>query len=161
MAFDTLIREMTQAAARGDGHAVARCFTEDGIYHDVFYGSFRGPEITDLIENHFHRDGKNFAWDIHHPVQEGDIGYARYVFSYDSQLPRFRGRRGIFEGVAICSLRDDRITDYREVATAASGLHLLGFSAEAIHRFIKRDTEHLLGRPESAGHLDATAVHSS
>jgi len=161
MTFDTLIRQMTQAASRGDGNAVASCFTDDGVYHDVFYGSFRGQEIADLIENYFHRDGENFVWDIHQPVRQGDIGYARYVFSYDSRLPQARGRRGIFEGVAICHLQEDLITRYREVATAASGLYLLGFSAKSIHRFVKHDTENLLDRPETVGHIDRKSAGPS
>ncbi len=161
MAFETLIRQMTQAASRGDGNAVASCFTDDGVYHDVFYGSFRGQEIADLIENYFNLYGENFVWDIHKPVLQGDIVYALYVFSYDSRLPQARGRRGIFEGVAICHLQEDRITRYREVATAASGLYLLGFSAKSIHRFVKHDTENLLDRPETAGHIDRKSAGPS
>ncbi|HAU11630.1 MAG TPA: hypothetical protein DCS41_09185, partial [Gammaproteobacteria bacterium] len=50
MAFQTLIQKMTQAAVRGDGPGVAACFCENGIYHDVFYGEFRGNAIINLIE---------------------------------------------------------------------------------------------------------------
>ena len=42
MDFGVLIRKMTQAACEGDGAGVAACFTENGVYHDVFYGSFEG-----------------------------------------------------------------------------------------------------------------------
>ena len=50
MTFKTLIQKMTQAAVRGDGLGVAACFCENGIYHDVFYGEFRGSAIINLIE---------------------------------------------------------------------------------------------------------------
>ena len=98
MTFAETIKRMTQAAAQGDGDAVVDCFTPDGVYHDVFYGAFVGPDIKDLIENYFHRDGENFRWDIHDPIANDDIGYARYVFSYDSKLESARSRRAIFEG---------------------------------------------------------------
>ena len=61
MSFAALIERMTQAACRGDGAGVGACFTEGGVYHDVFYGPFEGPAaIADMIDNHFHRDGENF-----------------------------------------------------------------------------------------------------
>ena len=42
MEFADLIGRMTRAAAAGDGAGVADCFTDDGVYHDVFYGTFTG-----------------------------------------------------------------------------------------------------------------------
>ena len=42
MEFGALIRQMTQSVCDGDGDRVAACFTEDGVYHDVFYGAFEG-----------------------------------------------------------------------------------------------------------------------
>ena len=86
------------------------------------------------------------------------MGYARYVFSYDSRLPGSENRRAVFEGVAICHLREEQIIDYREVATAATGLTLMGFSAPKISRFIERETEELVNRPETVHHLAACAT---
>ncbi len=106
MSFADLIAAMTTAAADGRGTDVAACFAPDGIYHDVFYGDFQGPEaIADLIENHFHRDAEAFRWDVHDPSATGDVGYARYTFSYRSKLAGCVGKRGAFEGVAVCQLR--------------------------------------------------------
>ena len=71
MTFSELIGRMADAAARGDGQAVADCFTADGVYDDVFYGPFQGDAIKDMIENYFHRDGCNFRWDMHDAVDNG------------------------------------------------------------------------------------------
>lgn len=152
MEFAKRITMMTQAAAKGDGAAVTACFTPDGVYHDVFYGAFIGSEITDLIEGHFHRDATAFRWDLHDPVQSGNIGYVRYVFSYSSRLPGHEGRRGLFEGVAICRLREGLISDYREVANAATGLASIGAADDKITRFVARETKALIERPEAAQH---------
>lgn len=100
--FAELITRMTGAIVAADAEQVAACFTADGVYHDVFYGPFRGTEIKTLVLDRFHRDGTRFRWDIHEPVATGDTGYARYVFSYDSRLEAFAGQRVVFEGVAIC-----------------------------------------------------------
>jgi len=146
MTFKTLIQKMTQAAVRGDGLGVAACFCENGIYHDVFYGEFRGSAIINLIEGHFHRDGKDFQWDLYDAIEQNGIGYARYVFSYASKLPEAKDRRATFEGVAICRLESGRIREYREVANAVTGLHLMGFSPERLARFVDRETKTLLER---------------
>ncbi len=37
-----LLKEFCSAVERRDGKAFARLFTEDGVYHDVFYGAFKG-----------------------------------------------------------------------------------------------------------------------
>lgn len=153
MAFAELITRMTQAACKGDGAAVAACFTPDGVYHDVFYGAFRGEDIATMITDYFHRDAENFRWDVHHPLSDGQMGMARYVFSFDSKLEGREGRRAIFEGVAICALKDGLIQSYTEVADSMTGQHLMGFSDEKMLRFIDRQTKALAERPEAKGHL--------
>lgn len=153
MSFADLITRMTTAAVAGDGAGVAACFTADGVYHDVFYGAFKGAAIEELIEDYFHRDGENFRWDIHDPVDNGDVGYARYVFSYDSKLGEFAGRRALFEGIAVCRLKDGLIEAYTEVANAATGLSDLGFAPERLAKFVAKQSAELGQRSEAAGHL--------
>lgn len=153
MTFADLIRTMTEAAVRGDGAGVAACFTPAGVYHDVFYGAFTGPHIADLIENYFHRDARNFRWDIHDPVAVGDVGYARYVFSYESKLRGSEGKRAIFEGVAVCHLQDGRMTSYSEVANAATGLYCIGFPPERLAKFVSKQSEELKSRDEAKLHF--------
>lgn len=151
--FPALIQRMSQAAAVGDGAAVAACFTDEGEYHDCFYGKFVGREIINLIHNRFHRDAQNFLWHVHSPVQQGNIGYARYVFSYDSILPGAQGRRAMFEGVSICVLSQGKIDNYREVANVSTGLHMLNFSPERIAKHAARESQALIRRAESVDHL--------
>lgn len=153
MPFAELIATMTSAAAKGRGADVAACFTADGVYHDVFYGDFQGPAaIADLIENHFHRDAEAFRWDVHEPSETGAIGYARYAFSSRSKLKGCEGKRGAFEGVAVCQLQDGLIADYSEVANAATGLWMIGFGAEGVAKFIDSEAAHLMARDEMADH---------
>ena len=153
MTFALLISDMIEAACRGDGAGLAACFAPDGVYHDVFYGSFRGrAEIAHMIEEYFHRDGGEFRWDVHDPVEAEGTGYARYVFSYRSRLKGCEGRRAVFEGVAICRLRGGLIADYREVANAATGLSLMGFDDARLARFVARQAAELTARDEAAAH---------
>jgi ketosteroid isomerase-like protein len=151
--FADLMKAFAAAAVAGDGARFAALFTEDGVYHDVFYGAFRGrAAIADMLENRFHRDAENFRWDMHDPVRNGDIGYVRYVFSYDSKLADAEGRRGMFEGVSILSLDGDQIQSYREVANAGPGLVSLGFAPERVAKILGRAARALAESPEAAGH---------
>lgn len=156
MAFAELIRRMTAAACEGDGAGVAACFAPDGVYHDVFYGAFKGADIARMIEEFFHRDARDFVWDIHDPVDNGAIGYARYVFSFTSKLVGHEGRRACFEGVAICRLEDGLITQYHEVAEATAGLALMGFPDERIAKHAHRMGRFLMARDEAKGHHGRT-----
>lgn len=155
--FESLIRCMTQAIVENNGAQAAACFTIDGLYRDVFHGDFRGQQIVELVNDRFHRDGCRYLWDIYDPVDDGNIGYARYVFSYDSLIDEYRGKRAIFEGVAICRLHKGLIAEYRDIAQATSGLLALGVSHDSMNRFITRQTEQLRQRNESAWHLNGPA----
>jgi len=154
MEFSDLIVEMTRAISLGDGSGAAACFTEDGVYHDVFYGDFPKPDIPRMVSDYFHRDAERFKWDVYNPMSDGHVGYARYVFSYSAKLAGAEGKRGIFEGVAVCELSQGLISSYREVANAATGLHMLGFSPERLDKIVSREVSELVGRSEVVSHLD-------
>ena len=153
MSFEQRIKEMVAAVERGDAKGVAACFTPDGIHHDVFYGDFQGDGIADMIANYFYRDASDFRWDIHDAVEQGCIGYARYVFSY---LPKTDGAapgRTIFEGTAICRMRDGLISDYNEIANAAVGLHGMGIAPERLAKLVAKQGAELKAREEAARHI--------
>lgn len=155
MPFAQLITTLTQAIARGDGDAAAACFVPAGVYHDVFYGAFAREAIPAMVAGHFHRDAAAFLWDVHDPVSDGRVGYARYVFSYAGRIAGSEGRRAVFEGVAICRLEDGLLASYSEVANTATGLVMLGFTPERLHKIVQRQAEALCARPEAAAHRRA------
>ena len=54
MNISAMLRSFCDAVERRDGKAFAALFTEDGVYHDVFYGAFDGREkIAALIDDWF------------------------------------------------------------------------------------------------------------
>ena len=40
----TMLRAFCDAVEQRNGKAFAELFTEDGVYHDVFYGAFRAAK---------------------------------------------------------------------------------------------------------------------
>lgn len=149
-----LFDRFRKAAAGGDGAAFAALFTEDGVYHDVFYGAFAGrARLAEMISDVFRQTADDFRWDFHDPVGNGELAYARYTFSYRSKLPEAGGGRACFEGVAIIRLRDGLIADYREVANTGPAFVDLGFAPERIARILKRQGDELKSRDEMARHI--------
>lgn len=152
--FAARIRDMVAAVERGDGASVRACFTNDGVYHDVFYGAFQGDDIARLIDEYFWRDASAFRWDIHDPVAAGGIGYARYVFSYRPTLEGVREGRAMFEGVAICRMRDGHIAEYHEVARESVALAAMDFAPARIAKYLLKQNRELRARTEAKRHLD-------
>ena len=154
MNVTAMLRSFCEAVERRDGNAFAALFTEDGVYHDVFYGAFAGREkIAALIDDWFYRTATDFRWDMHAPVSDGETLYARYTFSYRSTLPEANGARAMFEGVAIMKLSDGKILEYHEVANTAPGFVGMNFAPERIAKIAARQGAALKARPEMARHL--------
>lgn len=154
MQAEILLNEFCRAVERRDGAGFAALFTEDGVYHDVFYGAFVGREkIAEMIDDWFYRVATDLRWDLHDPVSNGRVLYARYTFSYRSLLPEAKGARAMFEGVAIMKLRDGLIAEYGEVANVATGFLDMNFAPERMAKIFSRQNAALKARPEMRRHL--------
>src|ERR1700709_2212574 len=150
-----MLRSFCDAVEQRNGAAFAALFTEDGVYHDVFYGAFAGREnVAAMIDDWFYRTATDFRWDMHAPVSDGAMLYARYTFSYRSTLPEAKGARAMFEGVAIMKLRDGRILEYHEVANTAPAFVDLNFAPERIAKIVAKQGAALKARPEMKRHLE-------
>ncbi|MBH5373178.1 nuclear transport factor 2 family protein [Bradyrhizobium glycinis] len=155
MTTTAMLRAFCDAVEQRNGKAFAELFTEDGVYHDVFYGAFAGrAKIAAMIDDWFYRTATDFRWDMHDPVTDGTTLYARYTFSYKSTLPEADGARAMFEGVAIMTLKDGRIACYHEVANTAPAFVDLNFAPERIAKIVAKQGAELKARPEMQRHLD-------
>jgi len=149
-----LLRTFCTSVETRNGKIFASLFTEDGVYHDVFYGAFAGrAKIADMIDHHFYETAEDFRWDMHDPLGNGVILYARYTFSYRSTLPEANGKRAMFEGVAIMTLRDGLIASYQEVANTAPAFVDLNFAPERIAKIVGKQGAALKARSEMQRHV--------
>lgn len=154
MNTSALLKAFCSAVENRDGKAFAELFTEDGVYHDVFYGDFKGrAKIAEMIDDWFHRTAHEFRWDMHRPVSDGTMLYAYYTFSYVSKLPEAQGKRVGFEGVSMMTLRDGRIAEYREVANVGPAFVALGFAPERTSKILAKEGAHLRTQSEYRRHL--------
>jgi len=154
MKTEQLLRAFCDAVEQHNGKAFAELFTEDGVYHDVFYGAFKGrADIAGMIDDVFYRTASDFRWDMHSPVTDGKTLYAHYTFSYRSTLPEAKGARVMFEGVAMMKLRDGKIVEYHEVANTAPAFVDMNFAPERIAKIFAKQGAALKARPEMRRHL--------
>jgi ketosteroid isomerase-like protein len=153
MDASALLKTFCSAVERRDGKAFAELFTEDGVYHDVFYGAFKGrARIAEMIDDWFHRTARDFRWEMFRPVTDGKMLYAYYTFSYVSTLPEAKGKRVGFDGVSMMTLKDGKIAEYREVANSSMGLLEIGFAPERVAKILAKEAAHIKARPEWARH---------
>src|SRR5690349_2861302 len=153
METSDLLKTFTTAVERRDGKTFASLFTEDGVYHDVFYGAFKGRQkIAEMVDDWFHRTAREFRWEMFRPVTDGKMLYAYYTFSYVSTLPEAKGKRVGFDGVSIMTLKDGKIAEYREVANSSMGLLEIGFAPERVAKILAKEAKEIKARPEWARH---------
>lgn len=137
--FRALLERMTQAICRGDGAAAAACFIPDGVYHDGFYGEFRGREaIRGMVENHFHAYARDFSWTLSDALSDGKLAYARYGFTYTSKLSGSEGARVFFAGISQVRLKDGLIAHYGEVFDRGIALAQMNFAPARIAKSLAR-----------------------
>jgi len=149
-----LVNAFTRAAEQRNGEAFARLFTPDGVYHDVFYGEFKGTEkIAGMVNDWFYRHATDLRWDMLHPVSDGERLYTHYLFSYVSTMPEAGGKRVGFEGVSIMTLKDGKIAHYREVANTGPGLLDMNFPPERVAKILQKQGQLVRAQPAFARHL--------
>lgn len=156
MSLTTLLSAFTAAVEKGDGNALADCFTADGVYDDYFFGpSQPGREgIVEMLA-HFYEGGENFRWDFFDIVEAGDLGYASYRFSYSSKLPEVKGTRVAFEGMSRFKLEGGKIKHYAEVFDRSLALAQLDFAPERLKKIATKYASRLKDTPAMARHAKA------
>jgi len=152
--FAQLLDRFTTAVEAGDGAAFAEVFTEDGQYHDVFYGTFSGrAAIADMLENYFWRDAEAFKWEMLDPLDDGAIGYARWRFSYAAKTPEASGKRIFMEGVGFFRLKDGLLASYEDYARIGEVLVQLNLPAAKSLRVLEKMAAAQNAKPEAVAHL--------
>jgi hypothetical protein len=152
--FAKLLDRFCSAASRGDGEALAACFTEDGVYHDYIYGPHVGrASIADMLVNLFHRDATQYDWRMFDPVCNGNMGYAWSLSKFVSTVPDFKGKDVVIDGMSRFVLKDGLIAEYRESVNGGVAMVQLGVAAPRIEKVLRRWAGWLRDRPEVQRYL--------
>ena len=145
--FESVLEHFAKAVEAGDGPALGALFATDGVYCDGFYGEFMGREgIARMLEQHFWGHAEGFRWIMMDPAVSGNIGYARYRFSYRSKLKDVKGTRVVFEGMSQFAFREKEIQYYREEFNTGIAISQLGFSPDRIARHLAKRVQDVLSR---------------
>ena len=153
MSFATLLQRFAQAVQRNDGPALAALFTADGVYEDGFFGPHAGAAAIAAMLQRFHDGGRDYWWEFTDAVQAGDIGYARWRFSYASRRPDAEGRPVLFEGISQFRLRGGLIAHYFEVFDRGLALAQQDYPAAGIASVVAKAAARQNAKPDCAPHL--------
>ena len=154
MDFQAMLTEFTAAVEAGDGTRLAALFTEDGVYHDTFYGEFKGrAAIKEMLERRFWGDANAFKWDAFEGVATGELGYCSWAFSYTSTQGDSAGKRVAVEGMSRFRLRDGLIAHYSEKFDAGMALVQLDFAPERLAKLLRRWNTEAHTKPALQAHL--------
>ena len=152
--FADLLHRFCDAATRGDGKALAACFSEDGVYHDYIYGPHAGRQaIADMLVDLFHRDAADYHWQMFDPVFDGKIGYAWSLSKFKSTMPEFKDKHVVIDGMSRFVVRGGLIAEYRESVNGGVAMVQLGVAAPRIEKVLKRWAGWLRERPEVQKYL--------
>jgi ketosteroid isomerase-like protein len=147
--FALLLASFSRAAESGDGQRFAAHFTEDAVYHDYIYGPHQGrAEIAQMLRDLFHRDAKDYRWEMFDPVCHGEQGYAWSLSSFTSTIPHYQGRKVVIDGTSRFKLRDGLIAEYRESVNGGVAMAQLGVPPERMAKVFDRWSGWLQASPE-------------
>ena len=149
-----LLTTFADAVQSNHRQRLALMFTEDGVYEDGFFGAHVGRESIATMLQRFHETGSSYFWEFVDPVTDGEIGYARFRFSYASRLPESIGRAVLFEGISCFRFRGELISHYSEAFDRGVALAQLAFPAERIKRILERTVAAQNLLPDARRHLD-------
>lgn len=150
----SMLDAICRAAAQYDGDAIVAFFAPDAVYHDAFYGEFKGrSNIAELYKVLLRKHTSNFTWEMFDPVSDGKNLYARYLISYNSTLPEANNARALMEGVAVATLEAGLIKTYREVINVGTALADMQFVPERMFKIFARQSAALRSRDEAQHHI--------
>ena len=139
MDFSEIVKTFTTAVEKNDGEKLASLFSVEGIYDDYIYGEFKGREnIAKMLPTHFHRDAKNFSWEMYDLLNNERQGYARYRFSFTSTLAGSENLKVAVPGMAYFQFNDNLIEYYGEVVNGGIPMAQLDLSAGKIKRVFEK-----------------------
>lgn len=154
MDFSLLLDRFARAIERRDVDGLAELFTDDGVYDDYFFGAATpGRAGVSATVDHFYEGGANYRWEFFSPLSSASLGYASYLFSYDSTLPEAKSARVVFDGMSRFELEGGRIKRYSEVFDRGMALAQVGFAPERLQKIGLRYARELKALPAIAPHL--------
>ena len=145
MEFGKIVKTFTTAVENNDGETLASLFTLDGKYDDYIYGEFIGRKnIATMLTTHFHRDAKNFSWEMYDLISNESKGYARYRFSFTSTLAGSENLRVAVPGMAYFQFNGNLIEYYGEVVNGGIPMAQLNLPSKKIKRVFEKWSERAL-----------------
>ncbi|HEV8441772.1 MAG TPA: nuclear transport factor 2 family protein [Methylomirabilota bacterium] len=135
-----IVHDFERAFNRQDVSALVDCFTEQGSYHDTFFGEHAGRAALGRMFERMFLEGRDYAWTMETVVESPTHAAAEWAFSYvvTEAIPRSAGRKVRFRGMSLFELDHGKIAAYREYFDTGVALLQLGFNPESLAKVLAR-----------------------
>lgn len=80
--MESTIQKLYDSLDRGDGEAMASCYTDDAVFSDPAFGELRGRQVGDMWRMLTSRGGKVDV-DLVERAATGDAGSAHWIARYE------------------------------------------------------------------------------
>lgn len=133
-------RRFAAAFNTRDVEQVLGCFTPDAVYHDLFYGWFRGRAGLRRLFERMYAEGEHHAWRMTRVIHDPGctIGEWHFTFTVSGSVPHGGGRTLSFDGVSVFETRGGLCHTYREYFDRGAALLAVAISPEVVARIVTR-----------------------
>ena len=102
-----------------------------------------------MLNNYFHRDAKNFYWEMRDHVFRDDIGYAKYMFTFTSKVPEYFGKKVVVSGISFFRFKFNSIVEYSESVNGGIAMVQLGVKPAKMKKVFLKWFKHSLENDSS------------
>ena len=87
-----------------------------------------------MLNNYFHRDAKNFFWEMSDHIFREDKGYAKYIFTFTSKIPEYYGKKVVVSGISFFRFKLNSIVEYSESVNGGIAMVQLGVKPKKMQK---------------------------
>ncbi len=112
-----IVNHFCQRFEQDDSDAFAELFTDDAIYVDSLYGTYKGRKAIKDFHERCHKEAREYRFSpISHLYRNDEAAAFEWKFSFVSLMPTSMGKKITLKGAGFLTLRNGKIVSYREYA---------------------------------------------
>jgi len=133
-----IAEEFCKRFSKKDTDSFLELFLDDAIYIDSLYGEYKGRDKIREFHKRCHEEAKDYNFIPKNIISQEDKMAFEWELSFTLLTPFAPGKRVTVNGCSFISLRDGKISSYREYADSISILLKGNVPEDKIMKFFKK-----------------------
>lgn len=109
-----IARKFCERFSSKDSVAFSELFTDDATYIDSLYGKYSGKEAIKGFHQRCHEEAENYIFEPKNIICQGNEVSFEWELTFTLSTPFARGKRLTIDGCSFMSLKNGKISSYRE-----------------------------------------------